>query len=122
MNLDELKKDLLEKTSNSAFFTKKLFKKDKYIYMRRSFNDLFIYYKQFNVTEKMLLQALYELKFSASVCNTLKKVVFSKVYPQIDKFWGKHFFNLNYGYLNKTDKTAGKYTINYLNNLFKKIY
>lgn len=118
MNLKELKESLTRKI-NCNYFKIKLFKVDKEIYARRSFDDLFTYYKQRKVTEKMLLQALYECKFSASVCHEIKKVVFFKYYKQENTFWNNKFTG-GYDYTHNTKDT--KYTSKYLNKLFKTIY
>lgn len=57
MNHRELINDLNSKTGN-VYFKCKLFKNDLRVFPRRSFNDLFKYYKRFKVTEKMLAKAL----------------------------------------------------------------
>jgi len=122
MNLDETKKEL-DNLTNAMYFNKLLFKskKDDY-YQRRSFDDLFLYFRKYKVSEKMLLQALYESGFCARVCSSLKKVVFFKAYIPDNKFWYTFISKGTYGYidLNCTENT--KYTREYLDNLFDKIY
>lgn len=120
MNLEEIKKDLNSKVNGNGYFNTKLFKKD-YEYNRRSFDDLFKYYRRFKVTEKLLLQALFESNFSAKVCSAIKKVVFFKYYKHEDKsFWATS--QGGYGYSENKETHNTKYTADYLDNLFKTIY
>lgn len=119
MKLDELKKSLRSKLNGRGiYFDTILFKYEEEYFKRRSFDDLFKYYKRRGVTEKLLLQALYEEGFSALVCGALKKVVFFKYYAQKDTFWGDSSFG--YDTYKVTKNT--KYTAKYLDNLFKTIY
>ena len=72
----------------------------------------------------MLLQALYECKYSAVICTHINKVVFFKTYNQKkDSFWAKQYYPQGSGYGNYHDDAKNtKYTREYLNNLFKQIH
>jgi hypothetical protein len=117
MNLQELKADLNSKTKYN-FFNVKLFTKDQHIYKRRSFKDLFIYYRKYKVSEVMLMKALYETGFSTRTCNTINKYVFFKYYEQKSNsiFSIDPLENSGYGYPPENTK----YTKEYLTNLFNK--
>jgi hypothetical protein len=119
MNLDELKKDLDDKLHSGSYgyFKVKLFKNDTNVFERRSFDDLFKYYKKFKITEKMLLEALYEKGFSAAVCCNINKVVFFRCFKPVNKFWFNVDRYLGYSQTKLTKNT--KYTAEYLDNLFK---
>lgn len=123
MTLEELKKDLLSKLncpdwSTISYFKVKFFEKDSRVYSRRSFDDLFKYYSQIGATEKTLIKALYELNFTAKVCNGINKVVFFKVKgaPSFLKAEAS-----NFGYLEPKDENIkdSKYTPTYLQQLLK---
>lgn len=58
-----------------AYFKTTLFKNEKR-YDRRSFNDLFKYYKRFGVTEKQLIKALDSLCIGCYYCFIPKRIVF----------------------------------------------
>jgi len=125
MNLKELKKDLLNKVNHKRYFRSTLFKKDKGIYDRRSFDDLFKYYKQKGATEKMVLQALYETKFRARVCGGINKVIFYSFYEKCQKpsisIWASkiipgHVNSVTFNYGRSTKDT--KYDAAYIDKLF----
>jgi hypothetical protein len=128
MNLEEVKKDLLAKVKNGfngRYFHQPLFKSDTECYIRRSFDDLFKYYKQRNVTERMLLQALVESKFKATVCGAINKVIFFRTEgPNITILWKDEFIQghtsttyFNYGRSTKNTK----YTAEYMDNLLESL-
>lgn len=120
MKLEELKKDLLSK-SDSDYFIKSLFKDEK-IYARRSFTDLFKYYKIKGVSEVLLMKALIQTGFSARLCNTNRIYVFFKYYTSTYLKPGTIFINIKEtsydGYNVKIKNT--KYTKDYLMKLYKK--
>lgn len=124
MTLEELKEDLINKTDfldtiGIGYFSITLFKNDK-IYCRRSFDDLFKYYKRFGVTEKLLLKGLHESNFIAKVCLNIDKVIFYRSNTNHkERFWAK---NVSYGYSSDRVTENTKYTAGYLDNLFKEIY
>lgn len=57
------------------YFKTTLFKNEDY-YKRRSFNDLFKYYKRFGVTEKQLIKVLDILCIGCYYCSVPEKIVF----------------------------------------------
>ena len=125
MNLKELKEDLLNKVNHKRYFRNTLFKRDKEIYDRRSFDDLFKYYKQKGATEKMVLQALYDTKFRARVCGGINKVIFYRYYEKCEEtpisIWANkiipghvNFATFNYGRSTKNTK----YDASYIDKLF----
>ena len=119
MELKELKDSLNSRVNEMGYFTARLFKNEDDWYYRRSFDDLFKYYRKYKVTEKLLLQALYECGFSAAVCRDIEKVVFFKYYKQDNTFWAEP--NM-FGYSGSKTTHNTKYTADYLDNLFKTIY
>ena len=114
MNLQELKNDLISKVNNGNYFRHKLFNRDKQIYARRSFDDLFLYYRQKGVTEQLLLTALYESDFSALVCANLKKVIFSRIFSAEDGIWAYKKYEGKMGYIGTRETKNTKYTEKYL--------
>jgi hypothetical protein len=124
MDYNKLKEDLLDKCNNRYssvnYFTKSLFDNEQ-IYYRRSFNDLIEYYSNKGVTEKMLMQALKELKFHAYYCNIPKRVVFLGHSPRV-KFWctaesQEEAFEKS----KRDDNNFGKYTPEYLEELYDSV-
>jgi hypothetical protein len=101
------------------FFKVKLFKRDKRVKHRRSFGDLFLYYRARGVTEKQLLKGLVDAGFYAGICHEIEKVVFwkGKMDQKPDSIWVT-------GHLYWTDseirrKAIDKYTTEYMNKLYK---
>lgn len=123
MTDEELKKDLRSKV-NGSFFRRTLFKRDTRIYYRRSFDDLFIYYRTRKVTEKQLLKILIDIGFKTAVCTTINKVVFFIPFGfesvEDNGLW-KHipYPGTGFSQVKKTKNT--KYTAKYINNLYNKI-
>jgi len=121
MTLKELKKDissLLVHMGGSEYKFKPLFKKDNNRIMRRSFNDLFYYYKRKGVTEKLLMKALIDMKFVARYCNGPKRIVFFKYRYPVEKFWWTAYHR-NQAF--KNTGNCGKYTAEYLEELYNKV-
>jgi len=124
MDLNELKKDLLSKMNRNElgiyrYFSEKLFPWDKATYERRSFDDLIMYYGPKGVTEKMLVQALYEAGFTGLICNEIHKIVFFIGYPRVEGPLG--YAHWSYAPL-EDDNVDSKYNVTYLMNLFNEIY
>jgi len=110
------------KAPTYSFVAVKLFKKDIKIYPRRSFKDLFTYFKALKVTEKQLLRCLIKGNFIAGVCHDIKKVVFfGKVHHRIIKDFIWIDDALYWNNSKKNTKVNDKYTVEYLNNLYNKI-
>lgn len=117
MNYNELKEDLINKTP-SYYFNHKLFKNEIDVYSRRSFDDLFKYYRFKGVTEKMLLNALVECGFVAKVCANLKKVIFYRdVEARQDHIYWSNINGSGSGYTHCFNVQNSKYTFDYLNSL-----
>lgn len=115
----ELKKDLESKIS-AYYFKTTFFKRDFCVYYRRSFDDLFLYYRACKVTEKQLLRVLINNDFQAAVCTDIHKVVFMKKTNKLYDFW-KTVSRAGEGYsISKTTKNT-KYTAKYINNLYNQI-
>lgn len=124
MDLSELKGDLLSKMSRAEldlyrYFSEKLFPWDNTPYERRSFDDLIMYYGPKGVTEKMLVQALYEAGFTGLICNEIHKIVFFIGYPREIGVLG--YSRYSYAPL-EDDNVDSKYNVTYLMNLFNEIY
>jgi len=121
MNYKELKEDLLNKleyTHHTRYFAVKLFKKDAQVYRRKSFDDLFKYYRFKGISEKTLAKALYELGFRGKICMDLQKIVFFKYSDPKIKFLLEgdiFYFPLKDEYIKNS-----KYTVTYLNRLLNK--
>lgn len=122
MTDEELKKDLESKT-NSQFFKVMFFKKDEMVYYRRSFDDLFIYYRKLKVTEKQLLKVLINAGFKTAVCKNIHKVVFfiPTEYEKIEKngLWKEIPYDIGFSKYKTTTNT--KYTAEYITNLYNQI-
>lgn len=120
----ELKKDLNKKCPSDYhkrydidYFSMPLFKRDNVIYRRRTFSDLFLYYRYKGVSEKQLLKALYEEGFMCYLCSDIEQCVFFK-WDQCYKFWRYNKSSLK-EMMRKPCYT--KYTIKYLDELFDSI-
>lgn len=114
MNLEELISDLNSK-SNDAYFIYNLFK-NEYTYSRRSFGDLFKYYKRFGISEKLLAEGLKKADFKGLICGNIRKLVFFKLY----KNRTKDFLISNGSYLDLEDKNVcDKYTPSYIIKLLE---
>lgn len=107
-------------TGTIFYFQYKLFKRDPKVYNRRSFNDLFLYFKKYGVTELQLMKALTspESKFAGYICYDIRKVVFLKI-PREYKFTSE---NLN-NFINHENKyVVDKYDFKYLEKLYDKCW
>lgn len=114
MTLEQLKEDLLSK-KGVVFFQEKLFKSDSYIYHRRSFYDLFKYYRFKGVNEKLLMQALKELNMSARYCDDAGRYVWLFKNPENNSFL------MHDSYKNTIETNKSKYTYEYLLNLWESV-
>jgi hypothetical protein len=125
MTLKQLKKDIISKMNDfknyedNQYFSTKLFHYDETIYKRRSFNDLIKYYSQFNVSEKLLLQALYECGLRCGICNTTRLLVF---FIWKEKTDDGITFTEGYTSPDSILDANNKYTRVYIKKLFKSIY
>jgi hypothetical protein len=111
MNLSDLKIDLNNKCPET-YFTEKLFDKDERIFGRRSFGDLFNYYRPKGVSEKLLLKALVESGFSSYRCPDISDFVFFKWHR------GYKFFSHALTASGHSAPVNQKYTFKYLNKLY----
>jgi hypothetical protein len=104
---------------NKYYFTKKLFKRDYKVFERRSFDDLFLYFRRLGVSERQLMRVLYskESKFSGFVCGNINKFVLYKS-KRTKTIWGINLIYQSYNY--PIEHT--KYTVEYLENLYASIY
>lgn len=126
MTQNELEEDLNKKCINRdksyliAYFICKLFKRDTKVYNRRSFYDLFLYYKRYKITEKMLALALYNCKFACYRCPDISNIVFFK-HKRKYLFWAVESSIVDKYTLKINSSIYGKYTPDYLTNLFKSV-
>ena len=111
MNLTDLKLDLHNKCPET-YFVKVLFEKDERIYGRRSFGDLFNYYRPKGVSEKLLLKALVDAGFSSYRCPDIADFVFFKWHRSYRFFSHARTSPGHSFYVNQ------KYTFKYLNKLY----
>jgi hypothetical protein len=115
----------LNSLTTGEYFSEKLFKKDHKIFRRRSFDDLFCYYKSKGVSEKQLLSVLYNNNFRAQVCGVINKVIFfkQKINPS-HSIWKTPFLR---GHTNITGYNFNRYTSNtkyddkYIDKLFESL-
>lgn len=110
-NLEDLKNDLWNKVPKGSYFYNRLLPKDTKVYHRRTFGDLLEYYKQYGVTEKMLITALDKLQFRTYYCNTPKGMVF---FGRGSDYKLKKQLELHFHY---NSKIVTKYTATYLHDL-----
>lgn len=116
VKINTVVEDLKSKVNENGYFNTKIFKKDKRIYKRRSFGDLFNYYKNFGITEKILIKALKKAHFIMYVCVKLEKGVFFKNYNTYKFFNNLKNGNIHsYGGFNQIKND--KYTKEYLEKL-----
>lgn len=118
MTLIQLRQDLTSKCS-SFYFTKTLSKHEKVVYDRRSFNDLFNYYRPKGVSELKLMRALILEGFHAQICGIEHRnvrVMFAKVSAGPIGIWATPI-SIGYG---KNIETNDKYTYLYIQKLFEK--
>lgn len=115
MTLQEVIKDLNGKCIGT-YFQCKLFRNDSKIYARRTFGDLFKYYRPKGVSEKLLLEALVKSGFSSYRCPGIKEFVFFK-FNRVYRFWA-HGEKAN----SHTELVSQKYTFKYLNKLYDSIF
>lgn len=116
VKINTVVEDLKSKVNKAGYFNTKIFKKDKKIYERRSFGDLFKYYKNFGITEKILIKSLKKANFVMYVCVKLQKGVFFK-YVYAGEFLNDllHGDIHSYGSFNQIKND--KYTKEYLEKL-----
>jgi hypothetical protein len=116
MNIKLLKADLNSKCPGTYFY-QKLFKRDTQVYQRRTFGDLFLYYRKYGVTEKMLLKALVEAGFSTYRCPDIK-----------DYVWFKYGYREYRCFIRTRTSTSHKhkvlqkYNFDYINNLYSEVF
>lgn len=96
-----------------------LFKDEKYK-QRRSFNDLFVYFRKYGVTEKMLMKALKREKFEFWYCNTINRNVFYKPW-QFLYFYNDRYEDFRQRHIEENRVNTGKYTKEYLLELYNKV-
>ena len=121
MTTEKLVKDLQNKINQyNDNFKVKLFKRDLKTYGRRTFDDLFLYYRRHGVTEKQLMKGLVEAGFSALYCSTVKRPTWGGSKSQ-NKFW---YPRINDVYINNFSSQITKntkYNTEYLNKLYDSI-
>lgn len=112
-----LREDLTNKCSR-FYFTKILTSTEKVVYKRRSFANLFNYYRVRGVTELQLMKALIQEGFYAQICGVEKhtKIMFAKVNAEPKGIWATP---VPKGYL-KNIKIHDKYTVSYIEDLYQK--
>lgn len=96
------------------YFQNKLFKNDPSVFRRRSFTDLFKYFRFKGVSEKTLLKCLYLEGFGCYKCSDIERLVFFKYLYRNDRF----FIRNNDMY---HELVNDKYTRTYLSVLFDSI-
>ncbi len=128
MNKEELIKDLNNKCPSRPrnvvldYFKFKLFKNDDKIYARRTFGDLFKLYRFKGVSEALLMECLVSQQFRAYRCPDIKNIVFFK-YTHKHKFWCVSEERVTNRYKNTFRfSNYGKYTPEYLENLYNSIF
>lgn len=116
LTLLELRRDLTVKCSK-FYFTKTLGVTDKTVFQRRSFRNLFHFYRNKGITELQLMKALILEGFYAQICNVGRepKVMFAKVNADPRGIWATP---IPKGY-SKNVRIDDKYTAEYIENLFK---
>lgn len=121
-NIIKILKDKSGKNINYInYFVEKFFKNDKRVYKRRSFDNLFIYFRKYKVSEKQLLKCLINYNFNFGVCTDINKIIiippfsFEKI-SNLKIKWRSESWYTNY-----TSVRNSKYTVTYIENLLEKI-
>jgi hypothetical protein len=121
MTTEELIKDLKSKTNpHNNCFKVKLFKRDLKIYDRRTFDDLFLYYRKYGITEKQLMKGLIDAGFSALYCSTVERPTFAE-HKSFIKYWTKGISEHYILEFNRKITKNTKYNVEYLDKLYNSI-
>jgi hypothetical protein len=130
LTLNQLKRDLINKfNEDKEGFKMPFFKKDKGVaYHRRSFNDLYSYYRYRGVSEKKLLKALIEAGFRSRYCPYPRRIVFWKAsgIGKPKKLYHSEFYRSLSESIERDDNlnnyNFGKYKPSYLEKLYDEIF
>ena len=112
MTNEELRLDLDNKFDQEGYFKEKLFIKDS-VYKRRTFSDLFKYYKWEKVSEQQLMTVLKDMQIRAFRCPDIGQIVFHK-----SRYVRKLSFEMNGSLSVRNPVTNSKYTYEYLLKLY----